>query len=169
MSNDSKKPTTALDWANALDAILTNGRVAVHSKDRKALSDAVKALNKFIDALGDSDFWTHDLDHSAREALGQMMVDVTTATNEDLASRTDELRHIGSALNAITADNEEQAANIRHDKMTQALVSALDAAKAVKELQAVVKANAADGKIADAAESLLKAITSFKDVVGNQV
>ncbi|MBI1842322.1 MAG: hypothetical protein HYR88_15910 [Verrucomicrobia bacterium] len=165
MSNDSKKPTTALAWASALDDIIKDGRIAVQSKDRKGLTDAVKALNKFIDALGDSDLWTHDLDHTAREALGQMTVDITVATNEDLASRTEELRQLGNALNATTADNEAQAANIRHDKLTQALVSALNAAKAAKELQAVVTANAEDGKIGDAAESLLKAISSFQDVI----
>ncbi len=165
MSMEFKKPATCEGWASTLEDIIAAARAAIQARDRKSLSDANKALNKFIDAFDDSDFWSNDLDHSAREALGQLAVDITTATNDDLATRTNALRTIANDVNSTAAANLQAAADIRHAKLTNALVSAMDAAKAVKELQTAIKENSGDQAISDAAEALLETISNFKDAV----
>ena len=163
MNINFKKLTTREDWEAALADIIDTARTAVTDKDEDAVSEAVDLLNKFIDLSPPAQAWSTALDDHAREALGELALDIATATNEDLASRTQELRRIAKAVTATAANNEQAAAGIRHEKLTKALVSAMDAAKAAKELQA----NTDDKKIADAAEALLKSIATFKDVVAN--
>jgi len=160
-----KQPPTRESWSSTLEDIIAAGRVAVQQKNRSDLADANTALNQYITALNDSDFWTHDLDHAAREALGYLTVDIATATVGDLASRTDALRQLANTINATATANEEAASSIRHDKLVQALTSAMAAAKAAKELQVAVQNNAGDTDLANAAQSLFQAISSFKDVV----
>lgn len=171
MSIKFTKPTSRAGWASMLEDIIAAGRAAMQDTDpdtrRTDLTAANTALGKFIDAFDDSDFWTHDLDHAAREALGYLVVDFATLTAEDIASRTDSLRQIANTVNATASDNEKAAAGIRHDALVQALTSAMNAAKAAKELQTAVKDNADDGKLADAAQKLLEAISKFKDVAGS--
>jgi hypothetical protein len=167
MTINFKKLSTREDWEAALADILDAARTAVTDKDEDAISEAVALLNKFIDLSPPTQVWSTGLDDHAREALGELALDVVTATNEDLASRTEELRRIAKAVTATAANNEQVAAGIRHDKLTQALVSAMDAAQAAKALQAAVQDNAGDKKIADSAETLLKAIAIFKDVLAN--
>ena len=167
MSIKFTKPTTREGWPSTLGDIIAAGRAAAQGKNRADLSAANTALNKFIDAFDESDFWTHDLDHAAREALGYLTVEIATATAEDLASRTEALRQIANTVNSTAAGNEQAAADIRHDKLVQAMTSVMDAAKAAKELQTAVKDNAGDGKIVDAAESLLRAIAAFQTKIGD--
>ncbi len=111
--------------------------------------------------------WAIDLDRHASDALGQLSFDIASATNDDIASRTDELRRIAKSVQVTVAANDQAAADIRHAKLVQALTSAMDAAKAAKDLQAAVKDNAGDSKIADAAQTLLEAISNFKDTVAD--
>jgi len=160
-----KKPTTAAGWSEHLEEIITAGRVALQENNRADLSAANTALNLYIKALGDSDDWTHDLDHAAREALGYLTVDLTSATVEDLASRTDQLRQLANAINDTAKTNEQAAANIRHEKLTNAMLSAMDAAKSANELIAAVKDQAGDKSVVDAAETLLESIAGFKDAL----
>jgi acetoin utilization deacetylase AcuC-like enzyme len=165
MNINFKKLGTREDWEAALAEIIDAARTAVTAKDEDAISEAIDLLNKFIDVSPPAQAWSTGLDDHAREALGELALDVVTATNEDLASRTEELRRIAKAVAATAANNEQAAAGIRHEKLTKALVSVMDAAKAAKELQAAVQDTAGDEKIADAAEALLKTIATFKDVV----
>jgi len=165
MSITFTKPTTGPGWSSALEDIVAAGRAAMQAKNRNDLSAANAALNAYIDALNDSTFWSHDLDHAARAALGYFAVDIATATVADLASRTDALRQLANTINATAADNEAAAADIRHEKLVQALTTAMDAAKAARELQVAVQNIAADKNIVDAAGDLLDAISKFNDVV----
>src|SRR5437879_5499244 len=114
MSITFVKPASREGWPSALEDIISAARVALQNPDKNAgrsdLSAANTALNKFIDALDNSDFWTHDLDHAAREAIGYVAVDITTATVEDIAGRTDALRELANSVNATAADNEQTAA-----------------------------------------------------------
>ena len=165
MSIAFTQPTTREDWSSTLEDIIAAGRAAIQEKNRTDLSAANTALNNYITALDNSDYWTHDLDHAAREALGYMTVDIASATVDDLADRTDELRQLANLINATATAAEQAAANIRHEKLVQALSSAMDAAKAAKELQDTVQNNVGDSNIANAAQSLLQAISSFKDAL----
>ena len=167
MNINFKKLSTREDWEETLADIIAAARTAVADKDEDSISEAVDLLNKFIDLSPPTQPWSTALDDHAREALGQLALDITTATNEDLASRTEELRRIAKAITATAANNELAAASVRHEKLTKALVSAMDAAKAAKDLQLAVQDNTGDEKIADAAEALLKSIATFKDVVAN--
>ena len=165
MNINFKKLATREDWEGALSDIIDAARKAVTSKDEKGISEANSLLNKFIDASPPEKPWSTDLDDHAREALGQLALDIATATDDDLASRTEELRRIAKAVAATAADNDQVAADILHEKLTQALVSAMDAAKAAKELQATVKDNAGNKKIADSAQAVLEAIAKFTAVL----
>jgi hypothetical protein len=160
-----KKLSTREEWEAALAKIIDAARTAVADKDEEAVSEAIDLLNKFIDLSPPAQPWSTDLDDHAREALGELALDLVTATNEDLASRTEELRRIAKAVTATAAKNEQTAAGIRHEKLTRALISVMDAAKAAKELQAAVQDNAGDQQIAAAAEALLKNLATFKDVL----
>ncbi len=167
MNINFKKLVSREDWESALLSIVEAGRKAVSEKDEDGISGAVSLLNRFIGASPPEKAWSTGLDDHAREALGQLALDVATATNDGLASRTQELIRIGKAVLATAADNEQAAAGIRHEKLIQAITSAMNTAKAAKELQAAVKDNGSDGQIADAAQALLEAISTFKDVVAN--
>ena len=165
MNINFKKLVTREDWEGALAEIIEAARKAVAAKDEEGITEANDLLNKFIDASPAGKSFTTDLDDHAREALGQLRMDDVTMTNDDLASRVEELRRIAKAVAATAAENEQQAASIRHDKVVQALTAAMNAAKAAKDLQAAVKDNADDGKIADASQALLTAIGKFKDTL----
>jgi len=165
MTLNFKKLVTREDWEEALGSILEAARKAVAAKDDDGISEANDLLNRFIELSPPASWWSTGLDDHAREGLEQLLVDIATATNAEIASRTAELRRIAKAVTGTAADNEEVAASIRHEKLTKALVSALDAAKAAKDLQAAVQASAGDEKLADAAGSLLDAIAVFKDVL----
>ncbi len=167
MKIDFKKLETRQDWEEALSEIIEFARKAVSAKDEDGISEATDLLNRFIETSPPERPWSSDLDDHAREALGQLLVDIATATNDDLASRTRELRRIEKAVQATVADNEQMAASIRAEKVTQALVSAMNAAKAAKDLQETVKDNAGDAKISEAAETLLAAIGEFRDVLAD--
>ncbi len=167
MKIDFKKLVTRQDWEEALSDIIDFAQKAIDTKDSDDISQAVDLLNAFIDASPPERAWSTDLDDHARDALGQLTVDIASATIDDIASRTEELRRIAKAVQATAADNEQTAAGIRHEKLTQALVSALNAAKAAKDLQDAVKDNAGDTKVMDAAQELLTAVSDFKDVVAN--
>ena len=165
MNINFKKLIIREDWEGALSDIIEAARKAVMAKDDDGITEANDFLNKFIDASPPEKTWSTDLDNHAREALGQLAIDIATITNDDLTSRTEELRRIAKAVSATAADNEQAAADIRHEKLTQALVSAMNTAKAAKELQAAVKDNSGDKKVADAAQALLETIGNFKDVL----
>ena len=167
MKIDFKKLATRQDWEEALSDIIDFARKAVDAKDEDDISQATDLLNKFIEASPPERSWSGDLDDHAREALGQLAVDIATVTNDDLASRTTELQRIEKAVRTTAADNEQAAANIRHEKLTQALVSAMNAAKAAKDLQDAVKDDAGSVKISEAAQKLLAAVSDFKDVLAN--
>lgn len=167
MNINFKKLVSREDWESTLSNIVEAARKAVSAKDEDGISEAVGLLNRFIATSPPEKAWSTDLDDHAREALGQLALDIATATNDDLASHTQELTRIGKAVLATAADNEQAAAGIRHEKLAQALTSAMNAAKAARDLQAAVKDNARDKKIGDAAQGLLEAITAFKEVVAN--
>lgn len=167
MKIDFKKLAARQDWEEALSDIVDFGRQAVEAKDDDDISQATDLLNKFIEASPPERPWSSDLDDHAREALGQMAIDIATITNDDLASRTAELQRIAKAVRATAADNEQAAADIRHEKLTQALISAMNAAKAAKDLRDTVKDDAGSAKISQAAEQLLAAVSEFKDVLAN--
>lgn len=161
-----KKLVTRGDWENALAAAIDDARKAVAARNETAISKANDQLNKYIDASPAEKWWSTDLDDHAREAIGALAVDIATLTIDDLAERTEELRRIAKAVGGTAADNEDFAAEVRHESLTKALLAAMEAAKAAKDLQAVVKENSDDQEIADAAGSLLEAIAEFKAVVG---
>jgi hypothetical protein len=167
MKINFKKLETRQDWEEALASIVALAQKAVRSRDEENMAEANGLLNAFIDASPPAKEWSTDLDDHARDALGQLAVDIATATNDDLASRTEELRRVAKAIQATAADNDQKAADIRHEKLTRALTAALDAGKAVKDLQAAVADSAADGNLANAAEKLLQAISNFKDVIAS--
>lgn len=167
MNINFKKLAGREDWQDALSKIVDAARTAVESKDEDAISQAVDLLNKFIELSPPEQSWSTGLDNHAREALGQLLFDIANAAIADLATRTEELRRIAKAVASTAAKNEQEAAGIRHEKLTKALVSAMDTAKAAKELQAAILDSAGNEKLGKAAETLLTAIAGFKEAVAN--
>lgn len=165
MNINFKKLATRQDWEQALQAIIDHARSAVAGRKHEQIAAANDLLNQFIEQSPPAHAWSTDLDDLAREALGELALDVAAATNDDLVSRSDELRRIAKSVAATAAHNEQAAANIRHQKLTKALVSAMDAAKAAKELQAAVRDTADNENILEASESLLASIARFKEAV----
>jgi hypothetical protein len=153
------------DWELTLADIMEYARKSVSDKDADGVEAVRQLLNKFIDASPPEQWWSTDLDDLARDALAVLLVDVITATNDDLASRSEQLRRIAKAVGGMVSENDRVAADMRHEKLTQALVSAINAAKAAKELQAVVKDNVDDKAIADMAVALVETVAKFKDAL----
>jgi hypothetical protein len=99
--------------------------------------------------------------------LAQGALDIAAATNDDLGTRTQELRRTAKAVTGAAGENATVAANLRHEKLTQAFVSSMNAAKAAKELQLTLGESAGDKKVSSLADALMEAVSKFRDNLVN--